>query len=178
MARRVFSEAALPRAERDTRAIARWLIRQNPVPDIVNARDLRRMAYGPGIRDADQMNAALEEFGGCRLGWARTWASRGIWPPAARLGGEPRAGDWSLLGTVCSAEATMGPAPHGEGSRVKASAGPSAAAYSRPTEFPRMMEVRRTSRNDRATGHRVPKTPPIRTRGPCTRQPMSIPLTS
>jgi plasmid stabilization system protein ParE len=33
----------LPRAERDTRAIARWLIRQNPVPDIVNARDLRRM---------------------------------------------------------------------------------------------------------------------------------------
>jgi hypothetical protein len=75
MARRVFSEAALPRAERDTRAIARWLIRQNPVPDIVNARDLRRMAYGPGIRDADQMNAALEEFGGCRLGWARTWAT-------------------------------------------------------------------------------------------------------
>jgi len=74
----------------------------------------------------------------------------GVWPPAARLGGEPRAGDWSLLGTVCSAEATMGPAPHGEGSRVRANAGPSAVAYSRPTEFPRMMKVRRTSRNDRA----------------------------
>jgi hypothetical protein len=44
----------------------------------------------------------------------------------------------------------MGPAPHGEGSRVRASAGPSAAAYSPPTEFPPMKKVRRTSRNDRA----------------------------
>ena len=116
--------------------------------------------------------------GRCRLGSARIWASRGIWPPAARLGGEPRAGDWSLLGTVFSAEATMGPRPAPGGSRVRASAGPSAAAYSRPTEFPPMKEVRRPPRNDRATGHRVPKTPPIRTRGPCTRQPTSIPFTS
>jgi hypothetical protein len=69
MACRVFSEAALPRAESDTRANARWLIGQNPVPDIVNARDLRRMAYGPGIRDADQMNAALEEL--ADAGWFR-----------------------------------------------------------------------------------------------------------
>jgi len=43
MARRVFGEAALPQSERDAHAIARWLLKQEPVPEIVNERDLRRM---------------------------------------------------------------------------------------------------------------------------------------
>ena len=69
MARRVFGEAALPLAERDAHDLARWLVRQNPVPEIINARDLRRMGKGPGIPDAPRMNAALAELSG--LGWVR-----------------------------------------------------------------------------------------------------------
>ena len=52
MARRVFGEASLPKAERDARAIARWLAKHNPVPDTINERELRRMSGGPGIRDS------------------------------------------------------------------------------------------------------------------------------
>ena len=59
MARRTFGEAALPQVERDARKLARWLIRQSPLPEIVNAKELRRMANGPGIPDADRMEAAL-----------------------------------------------------------------------------------------------------------------------
>jgi hypothetical protein len=96
MARRVFGEAALPRAERDTQANARRLIRQNPVPDIVNARDLRRMAYGPGIRDADQVSAALEEL--ADAGWVRRASGRAGGYGRQRL-------DWAVnpaLGTGAS----------------------------------------------------------------------------
>lgn len=74
MARRVFGEAALPQEERDARAIARWLARQNPVPESINSRDLRRMADGPGIRDVDRTNAALEEL--ADAGWVRSAPTR------------------------------------------------------------------------------------------------------
>jgi hypothetical protein len=74
MARRVFGEAALPQAERDARTIARWLVRQIPLPETVNARDLRRMANGPGIRDVDRVNGALEEL--ADAGWVRAAPTR------------------------------------------------------------------------------------------------------
>jgi hypothetical protein len=87
IARRVFGEATLPQAERDARTLARWLVRQTPLPETINARDLRRMANGPGIRDADRMNAALDEV--AQANWIR--------PAPARAGGygRPR-DDWSV----------------------------------------------------------------------------------
>ena len=87
MARRVFGEAALPQAERDARIIARWLVRQNPLPGIVNARDLRRTADGPGIRDPDRMNAALEEL--TDAGWILSAPTRAAGYGRQRL-------DWAV----------------------------------------------------------------------------------
>lgn len=87
MARRVFGEAALPEAERDARTIARWLVKREPAPEIVNERELRRMADGPGIRDAARQAAALAELG--EGGWVR--------PAPARAGGYGRSrGDWAV----------------------------------------------------------------------------------
>jgi hypothetical protein len=74
MARRVFGEAALPRADRDARAVARWLVRQKPLPETINARELRRMANGPGIADANRVSAALDEL--AEAGWVRPAPSR------------------------------------------------------------------------------------------------------
>ena len=62
MAKRAFGEAALPEAERDSRKLARWLIKQTPMPELVNSRELRRMPNGPGIPTAARMTAALEEL--------------------------------------------------------------------------------------------------------------------
>lgn len=87
MARRVFGEAALPQAERDAHAIARWLVKQRPVPEIVNERHLRRMADGPGIRDGDRISAALDEL--AEAEWVRR--------APARAGGYGRQRhDWSV----------------------------------------------------------------------------------
>ncbi len=69
MARRTFGAAALPEAERDARRLARWLNKQNPVPEIVNAKALRRMADGPAIPDSARMDAALVEL--AAAGWCR-----------------------------------------------------------------------------------------------------------
>lgn len=70
MARRAFGEAALPEAERDARRLARWYLRQPvPRPDVLNARDLRRMADGPGIETAARIEAAMMEL--TELGWVR-----------------------------------------------------------------------------------------------------------
>ena len=69
MARRVFGEAALPEAERDARRLAKWIIQQSPVPGIVIARELRPMANGPGISDAQRTEAALKEL--AAAGWVR-----------------------------------------------------------------------------------------------------------
>jgi Protein of unknown function (DUF3987) len=74
MARRVFGEAALPQAERDAHAIARWLVKQTPIPEIINEWDLRRMRDGPGIRDVDRMAAALGEL--AQVGWVRPAPAR------------------------------------------------------------------------------------------------------
>lgn len=88
MARRAFGEAALPQAERDARRLARWIQRQRPRPSTVNAKELRRMANGPGIPDAARLDAALAELEG--LGWVRRTD-----PNRAGIGGRSRA-DWTV----------------------------------------------------------------------------------
>ncbi len=62
MARRTLGAAALPEAEKDARRLARWLVRRNPLPAIVNSRTLRHMGDGPGISSAERMDAALAEL--------------------------------------------------------------------------------------------------------------------
>jgi hypothetical protein len=74
MARRVFGEAALPEAERDARRLARWLLRQSPLPEVVNAKALRRQQDGPGIATAGRMDAALEEL--AAAGWCQRAPAR------------------------------------------------------------------------------------------------------
>jgi Protein of unknown function (DUF3987) len=61
MARRTFGEAALPRADRDAAALARWLIGQETMPEVVNARDLRHADALP-TREADRYDTALAEL--------------------------------------------------------------------------------------------------------------------
>jgi hypothetical protein len=74
MARRCFGEAALPEAERDARRLAQWLCAQRPIPAMLNARVLRRMANGPGIPTAARVKAALAELE--QLGVVRPAPSR------------------------------------------------------------------------------------------------------
>ncbi len=88
MARRVFGAAALPEAERDARRFARWFMRQDARPAVVNAKALRRAANGPGIPTAERMDAALAEAEAA--GWCR--------PAPARAGdaaGRKRK-DWAM----------------------------------------------------------------------------------
>jgi len=85
MARRVFGEAALPEAERDARRLARWWLRQNPPPEVVNARELRRRQNGPGIATAERIEAALSDL--AAAGWCRAAPGGG--------GGRPRK-DWVM----------------------------------------------------------------------------------
>lgn len=88
MARRTFGEAALPQVEKDARRLARWLVQQRPVPAMLNAKALRRMASGPGIPDVERMSAALADLA------AANWLRRA---PAnnAGQGGRSRA-DWEV----------------------------------------------------------------------------------
>jgi hypothetical protein len=88
MARRVFGEAALPQSERDVHGLARWLVRQKPIPETINARELRRMARGPNIPSAERMADALDEF--AEAGWVR--------PAPARAGPIPgrQRQDWMV----------------------------------------------------------------------------------
>jgi len=88
MARRTFGEAALPQAERDARRLARWLLRQNPMPDTLNARALRRQADGPGIPTAERLMEALREM--AELGWVRLAGGR-----EGPTGGRQRS-DWAI----------------------------------------------------------------------------------
>jgi len=93
MAQRTFGEAALPTAERDARTLARWLLRQRPMPTSLNAKALRRMRAGPGIPDGPRMDAALAELEG--LGWVRRAE-----PNRAGQGGRSRK-DWIVNPNLC-----------------------------------------------------------------------------
>jgi hypothetical protein len=93
MARRTLGAAALPEAEKDARRLARWLVRRNPVPAIVNSRALRHMGDGPGIPSAERMDAALVELHAAE--WVR--------PAPVRSGGIGRQRkDWHVNPGIAS----------------------------------------------------------------------------
>jgi hypothetical protein len=58
MAARVYGDASLPPQERGAATLARWILRERP--RILNARDVRREARLPGLREADQVTAAIK----------------------------------------------------------------------------------------------------------------------
>jgi hypothetical protein len=80
MARRAFGEAALPQADRDAVALARWLRAREPMPATVNARDLRHADALPTRKPA-RYDRALAELDAA--GWVR---------PAPRQPGRARTG--------------------------------------------------------------------------------------
>ena len=57
MAARVYGDAALPEADRLAAVVARWILSERP--QVVNARDLRRKARLPGLREAAKVQLAL-----------------------------------------------------------------------------------------------------------------------
>jgi len=57
MAERVFGDAALPEGDRLAAIVASWILRERP--PLLNARDLRRKARLPGLREAEKVKLAL-----------------------------------------------------------------------------------------------------------------------
>jgi hypothetical protein len=72
MAERTFGDAALPERERLAATLAVWLIRQRPKK--INARQVRREARLPGLREASKVNLAIEEL--VEHGWLSPGPSR------------------------------------------------------------------------------------------------------
>ncbi|HEX2526874.1 MAG TPA: DUF3987 domain-containing protein [Geminicoccus sp.] len=68
MARRAFGDAALPQSERDAVMLAKWILAQNPRPETVNARALRRAGILSQKIPA-RYEAALAEL--VEAGWIR-----------------------------------------------------------------------------------------------------------
>jgi hypothetical protein len=83
MARRCFGDVALPQAERDAVALAKWIRRHQP--ETVNARDLRRGRAIPAS-EPERYEAALAELE--QAGWVRQ-------APSPGGPGRPRK-DWSI----------------------------------------------------------------------------------
>jgi hypothetical protein len=75
MTKRVFGDAAWPRAMRDAAVLAKWLLAQKPLPKAVNARAMRQRAVIPSCREAERYDAALTELESA--GWVRPRPSRG-----------------------------------------------------------------------------------------------------
>jgi len=84
MTRRAFGDAALPEAERDAIALARW-IRAND-PETVNARALRHAGAMP-TREPERYDAALKELHDA--GWVRP-------APSKRSGPGRKPKDWEV----------------------------------------------------------------------------------
>lgn len=95
MASRTFGEAALPLSDRDAVVLARWLLAQEQLPNMVNARDLRHADALP-TREAERFDAALGEL--TLAGWVR---------PAPRAPG-PGRGRKDFLVNPALAEARHG----------------------------------------------------------------------
>lgn len=72
MAARVYGDAALPVVERNAATVARYLMKHKL--KTLNARDLRRSAGLPGLRDADAVRGALEAL--IEASWLRPSPSR------------------------------------------------------------------------------------------------------
>jgi hypothetical protein len=87
MTRRCFGEAALAQVDRDGIALARWLAAQDPLPAMINARELRHAAALP-TKEPARYDAALNEL--CEAGWLRPVPSR-----AGRSAGRRRK-DWAV----------------------------------------------------------------------------------
>ena len=68
MARRTFGDAALPQADRDAAALARWIISQETLPTVINARDLRHRSILQS-KEPERYDRALEEL--TAAGWVR-----------------------------------------------------------------------------------------------------------
>jgi hypothetical protein len=73
MARRCFGEAAMPQVDRDAIALARWIAAQKPLPDVVNARELRKSAV-LSTKEPQRYDDALSELG--EAGWGRAVPTR------------------------------------------------------------------------------------------------------
>ena len=87
MAKRAFGDAAWPQAERDAAGLAKWLLAQDPLPLVVNARALRRRPV-LHTREVDRYEAALAELEAA--GWLRPQPSR-----SGGKGGRPTK-DWAV----------------------------------------------------------------------------------
>jgi hypothetical protein len=85
MARRCFGEAALPQADRDAKALARWIMANKP--KTLNSRSLRRAA-ALTTRDAHRYDAALAELD------AADWVKRDPGREGGRVGRQRK--DWSV----------------------------------------------------------------------------------
>jgi putative DNA primase/helicase len=72
MAARVFGDAALPPVERNAATIARWLLKHGP--KTLNARELRRTAGLPGLREANVVRDAIDAL--VEASWLRPAPSR------------------------------------------------------------------------------------------------------
>jgi hypothetical protein len=77
MTARVYGDAALPEVERNAAALARYI--RAIGADSVNARDLRRSARLPGLRDDKPISAALAFL--ADAGWLRPDPGHGIGRP-------------------------------------------------------------------------------------------------
>jgi len=102
MAERVYGDAALPEDERLAAIVARWIVSARlaeKTPAILNARELRRTARLPGLREAETVRAALTTL--VEADW--------FVPIPARSGGAPgrKREDYAVnprLKGVCDAE--------------------------------------------------------------------------
>jgi hypothetical protein len=90
MAQRCFGEASWPQADRDARALARWLLVQSPVPETIIVREVR-LHHAPLGRDAARYDAAVREL--VAAGWLREAPRRGgAGRPAKQWAVNPRLG--------------------------------------------------------------------------------------
>jgi len=88
MALRIFGTMALPEDERDARALAKWLVAQEPIPEAINERRIMRERGAPDIDTRERLIAALELL--ADEGWVR--------PPkgkSGKRGGRPKL-DWTI----------------------------------------------------------------------------------
>jgi hypothetical protein len=73
MAARVYGDAALPERDRLAAVAARWIIKTRPT--LINARDFRRKANLPGLRETEKVKMALEVL--VDANWLRHAPTRG-----------------------------------------------------------------------------------------------------